>query len=291
LFDWKTFYSNKSHLKFPSILCFPEFYAHTVATLLNWGLYVKHNNNNNNNNNKNNEKSIKAICKLMFTFFDSLQTAINLIFSLEHSIQVKSPYEMQSMLNDYLDANNITDDSIFCLEPFLKDYNSVINYRNALLSTTLKYYRVDNIKDFIQYLYDGNCCYENTNCEDIREYPPDSKHYVRMNSNCTNLPPHIVGPNKWGPYYWNIFHSLSAKASQLPSLDDKVLYFLNAYVNILPFIIPCPNCRIHYQLKIKSSRIPFCKTIDEIIRVFDRIHKLVTFNVQAVENERFINYY
>ena len=86
LFNSQLFYSVKSHLKFPAKLVFPEFFAHVIATLLNWCFYIA-----NGDEKCETEKEQRAASrKLIICFFDGLQTTINLLYLMGKHVQIIS---------------------------------------------------------------------------------------------------------------------------------------------------------------------------------------------------------
>ena len=272
LFNAQQFYSVKSHLKFPAKLVFPEFFAHTIATLLNWCFYIKNANGDEN-------PQTAASRKLIICFLDCLQTTVNLLYGFDCKIYVKEPLAMQRLLMEYVNSNNdnTANNDVFRLEYFLADQRSAHNYRSQLLSKSLRLHRVKTLRELCHRLQLTGCC------EDGGELsmPPDSRHYLRIDSNCQPLPRDIVGPRKWGPFYWNVFHSLARNATKLKNLNRRVMHALNCYTCLLPFIVPCPACRTHFNLTVKASDIPRCETVDDIQRVYSRIHEIVTYNVHG----------
>ena len=275
LFNSQLFYSVKSHLKFPAKLVFPEFFAHVIATLLNWCFYIA-----NGDEKCETEKEQRAASrKLIICFFDGLQTTINLLYGFNCQIYTKEPFTMQWLLMEYINSNNTANNDIFRLEHYLADQRSIRNYRVKLLSKNLRFHRVKTLRELCQKLRVTGCCEEEKNHIDEMPMPPDSQHYLRIETNCQPLHESIIGPRRWGPLYWNVFHSLAANATKMRKCDGRVMHTLNCYVCLLPFIIPCPVCRFHYNLTVKSSHIPCCKTVHDIQRVYTRIHEIVSHNV------------
>lgn len=254
LFDWKTFYSVKSHKLFPGILCFPEFFAHVISTVLNKVSFT----------------SCPKEKFLLSSFYECLQTIIDLLFGSNCQISVLDPVDLKEKLLTFIKEKNPSIE-VLLLETYLKDKDSIMKYRNNLLDTSLKYYGMKTLKDFILYLKDKDCCEE---IADVSTPPPSSLQYIHLHeiNNCTNLPRFIVGPNKWGPIYWNIAHTLVENVID----DNEIIHQMNCFIHILPIILPCPSCSMNYYKHVIPSTIPACKNKDQLKKLFETIHDKVT---------------
>ena len=287
LFDWKTFYKKKCCSEFPPQLCYPEFYAIAMTAILNWYDFMI----TTTTTTTTNERFIDNVRSLCFEYFKSIQNMINLIFGLDSNIRVITPEQIHEIITNYVMDYNISDTSIFFLETILrKDDSSVTNYRTILMDTTLNYYGVDNLAMLTAHLKSKGVC---TDCDQkITELPPPSCHYLSYMSNTTPIP--IYGPKRWGPVYWIIFHALPQNLKKHTADNDKdnnnndnddhdqLKKMVNAYVAIIPFILPCSQCRNHYYQCIKPGELPDLTDIDSIILLYKRIHALVNYNIKRI---------
>ena len=276
LFDWITFYKNKCCSKFPPQLCYPEFYALAMTAILNWYEIIT------------TTPAIAVTTKcfvddirsLCFEYFKSIQSMIHLLFGMDSDIHVISPEEIHTIITNYVVELNVSDTSIFFLESILKDDGkSITNYRKLLMNTTLTYYDVDDLETFMENLKSQGVC---TDCDyniiKTTHLPPPSCHYVSYLSNSTSIP--IQGPSRWGPIYWIIFHALVENLKTNSDVHHchhpNLLNMVNAYVAILPFIVPCNQCREHYYQLIRPGEIPDLTDIDSLVHLYQRIHSLVS---------------
>lgn len=267
LFDWNTFYEKKCGSKFPPSLCYPEFYAIAMISILNNYETILLNNNNSPG------PFIDALESLCVEYFKSIQRTIDLIFGLR--ITVKSPEEIHEIVTNYVLERNLSDTSIFFLETILNDHDSVVNYRTTLLETSLRYYRMDSVSQFANHLKSKNAC---QSCEEIEETPPSSCHYVSYLSNATRIP--LIGPERWGPVYWIIFHAM---VENLPlNITPTYLRTINDFVAILPFIVPCGQCQHHYYQLVRPGEIPDYYDVKSLVLLYRKIHALVTRDIERI---------
>ena len=273
LFDCKKFYTLKSNKKFPSTLCFPEFYALTIAVILNWYSFMV----NNDGINEYYSGRVKNIHALILEFFDYLQDIINLIFGKQSKIFIIAPQEIHKIMTSY--SFEASDMSILYLEKILRDEESVFRYRKNLIDISLNFYNIDNLDQLINNLCENRVCISNIK-ESLIEIPPPSCHYVsfKCNINDANIP---WGPGRWGPMYWSVFHSLADNALNGNFTDARTINTLNNFIQYLPFILPCPACRHHYYRCITPSSIPELKDVAKLKQLFDKIHHLVTKNIHT----------
>ena len=282
LFDWKTFYDKDNRSQFPPQLCYPEFYAIAMTAILNWYDFMITTTSTTTNTTI--KRFIDDVRLLCFEYFNSIQDMINLIFGLDSNIRVVTPEKIHEIVTNYvMDYNvNVSDTSIFFLETILrKDGSSVTNYRTILMDTTLSYHNVDNLAMLTAKLKSEGVC---TDCaQEITELPPPSCHYFSYMSNTT--PIRIFGPPRWGPFYWIIFHALPQNLKKYTAdndYHDQLKKMVNAYVAIIPFILPCPQCRNHYYQVIKPGKLPDLSDIDSIILLYKTIHTLVNDNIKRI---------
>lgn len=80
---------------------------------------------------------------------------------------------------------------------------------------------------------------------------------------CENKLPDYPITDNWGPSLWIILHSLAERGGKViaPSFrDDEKRQWINI-IELLPKIIPCPNCREHAQDWINKHPITAIKEI------------------------------
>ena len=282
LFDWKTFYEKKCCSKFPPQLCYPEFYALAMTAILNWYEFII------TTTATTPKFFVDSISLLCLEYFKCIPNMIHLIFGPDSGICVLSVEEIHEIITNYVVELNVSDSSIFFLETILKDRSSVANYRTLLMNTTLEYYRVDTLTQLTANLKLKGVCMD---CDHkITDLPPPSCHYLSYLSNCTPIP--IRGPKRWGPMYWIIFHALAQNLKKRNTTttttadddDDDLVKTVNAYVAILPFIVPCNQCRNHYYQLVRPGEIPDLTDIDSLISLYQRIHALVSLDVRGGHN-------
>ena len=257
LFNWKKFYRLKSHEKFPAILCFPDFFANSIFAILRWYGY-----------NNDNDSLFCEIYKQIYRFFDILEMLVNLIF--DGDITVKPAEEIQNTLREIISKGTIGFEH-FCLEWYLKDERSQLNYQWILNETNMKFHGVENEQKLIERLFDEGNCHTR---ESVSIMPPHSVHYINQTkiSNCSELPIELRGPPSWGPIYWNIFHTLPQNASS----STLVLLLLHSVICVLPLIIPCQECSLHYLANVRPSSIEPVHTVGEYETVYNKIHDIIT---------------
>ena len=271
LFDCQKFYTLKSNQKFPSTLCFPEFYAFTIMVILNWYNFMI-------NNDGIYSDRVKNIHALILEFFDYLQDIIHLIFGKKSQIFIIDSHEIHKIMTSYLfEAETKSDMSILYLEKILRDDESIFRYRKNLLDISLNFYNIDNLEQLVDQLCDSRVCISNIKTSKI---PPPSYHYVsfKCNINIAKIP---GGPGRWGPIYWSVFHSLADNALRGNITDARTINTLNNFIQYLPFIVPCPACRHHYYQSITPSLIPELKDVAKLKQLYDKIHHFVTINIRA----------
>ena len=285
-FNWKQFYKLKSCEKFPAILCFPDFFANSVFAILNWySLYYQ-----------NEQKShfIRESFIQIYRFFSILESIINIIINNDQLyIKLKSADEIQEALSKIIrdnknSNNNKNNDNYehYFLEWYMENETSQLNYQKALIEANFAMNKVDNIDDLIKLLYDEGSCltrevFINNYFPNSRPNFPHSIHYVNQSktSNHSKLPVELRGPPSWGPMYWNIFHTLPKNASTITSMNHEVLLkILYAMIFILPLIVPCRICMIHYLQNVRPSKIEFTKSISEYENLYETIHNIVSLN-------------
>ena len=322
LVGWKSFYSDPSAEKYPSILCFPEFliyaihnakYAiikmenikHLRQRLLTKDIRVVE---------EEEEKEIKknsllqkyedavkfqtSITEQIKRFFYSLQIMIDLLF-LDDIIRVK-PFD--AIINEFISAvqheretGKALEVDFYFLEKYLIDEKDRLNYQNALLQTSLKFYNATNIEHLIEILYKEGSC-ENIDQTPIPRKPIPSIHYAHQIrfSNATPISNDRLGPRGWGPIYWNIFHALSQNAPKILGAnnnnnnnnngyykEDEISKFLYGYIQYLPQLIPCIICTVHFYETIHPGLIPYSDSVESYKNLYNKIHKLVTEKIET----------
>lgn len=256
LVNWRLFLKNKCK-DFPAQLCFPQFFYLCMVSISPYYWIPKE------------DVRREPFLNVVEQFYNDLQSIVNIIFTEE--IQLISAREMKEKIRD------VQTPEICYLETFIKDEAGRLNYQNALLSTSLKFYGMKNTTQLVSYLRANDCCTEE---EKELVHPPPSKHYVTLNTNCTlkRLFYHnTFGPEIWGPYYWAIFHALAEG-----NIHEKEIPVLNNYIHILPTIIPCEECRRNYYLHVKpNSQVKEITTKKEAIACYSNVHNAVTRHLRG----------
>lgn len=256
LVNWRLFLLEENERKyFPATLCFPQFFYMSIISIIHHYCIP------------NEDERRPLIHAIINQFYNDLESIVKIIFPGKETITLITPEEMNELLNEY-EKNT---PHIFYLEAFIKDDIGRLNYKNYLLSESLKFYNKRNLNDMISYLCDNNCCsYEEMEEENN---PPTSKHYVTLNTNCTIkqlFRNNTFGPNIWGPYYWAIFHALAE------GYNDEIVSVLDNYVRILPILIPCEYCRWNYYIYIGPSKLPKINNKNQAKQIFSDVHDKVT---------------
>ena len=80
---------------------------------------------------------------------------------------------------------------------------------------------------------------------------------------CQKQEPTYPVSDNWGPALWTILHALAERGGKVVSpgfRDDEKRQWINL-IQIMPKIIPCPNCREHAESWILSNPITAIKTV------------------------------
>lgn len=332
LVGWKSFYSDTSVEKYPSVLCFPQFFIyaihnakHAIMKMENI-IQLKRQLLLTNNDIKETEEIKKSsssssssilqkkyndavkfqfcIIEQIKRFFSSLQIMIDLLF-LDDIIRVK-PFdntiidELISAVREEMTTGKTMSEDFYFLEKYLVEEKDKLNYQNALLQTSLKYYNANSVERLIDILYKEGSC-ENIDQTPVPQIPIPSIHYAHQIrfSNATPVSNDRLGPRGWGPIFWNIFHALSQNAPKIllsssspssPSLDtahnryykeDEISTFLYGYIQYLPQLIPCIICSIHFYETIHPGSIPYSDSVDGYRNLYRKIHKRVTEKIET----------
>lgn len=87
-----------------------------------------------------------------------------------------------------------------------------------------------------------------------------------------------MDPKIWGPFLWYILHIMSFNYPVNPSYADKRIYH-DFYVN-LKELIPCANCRKHYQQHLHTNPItPALDTRADLVKWVIDLHNLVNISI------------
>jgi hypothetical protein len=87
-----------------------------------------------------------------------------------------------------------------------------------------------------------------------------------------------MDPKIWGPFLWYILHIFSFQYPINPSYADKRIYH-DFYVN-LKELIPCANCRKHYQQHLHTNPItPALDTRADLVKWVIQMHNLVNISL------------
>ena len=60
-------------------------------------------------------------------------------------------------------------------------------------------------------------------------------------------------PEIWGPGAWTFLHTITLNYPQNPSEDDKQNH--KDFFHNLKNVIPCPNCKEHYNINLQKYPI------------------------------------
>lgn len=96
-----------------------------------------------------------------------------------------------------------------------------------------------------------------------------------MSASMFKFPPIGMGPNVWGPIFWNTMHIASLGYSMNPTNEEKEA--ASAFFSSLQFMIPCPICKEHYSYFLKNMPVVTTDRDTLINWVFDLHNKV---NVQ-----------
>lgn len=83
---------------------------------------------------------------------------------------------------------------------------------------------------------------------------------------CKNVEPDYPITDKWGPVLWAVLHALANKSSKVSApmfRDDERRQWIQI-INLLPKIIPCPNCREHAEVWILLHPPAPIKTLSDV---------------------------
>jgi hypothetical protein len=87
-----------------------------------------------------------------------------------------------------------------------------------------------------------------------------------------------MDPKIWGPFLWYTLHIMSFNYPLQPSYADKRIYH-DFYVN-LKELIPCANCRKHYQQHLHTNPItPALDTRADLVKWVIQMHNLVNISL------------
>lgn len=268
LFDYKDFFKKKGHKYFPGLICFPQFFAISINTILS-NIII------------NNEKTNIDAKNLCYSYFDILPILINHLFS-NYKIEVDVNKLIQ--ISKIAQKNKKLDNDYILLEMYLKDDTSIQNYRKALLDSVLHYHKCETLDHLINHLHHRRCCSSKENIYD--SIPPSSEHYILLGTrnNNSNIISSIgyetlLSTYFWGPFYWNIFHSIAEKCNST-HFQKKLLDFLY----IIPYTLPCPVCRNNFILQTKyfETIIENYSTNNNIYikELYCQIHDEVNYKIQ-----------
>ena len=229
LFDFINFYAKKSHLLFPGTLAFPQFFAISIRSV---------------SYNFIESKDFEQLC---LSYCQILQTIVNRVYN-NKTKKYKIIIDCNKVKDAVVTRKNIDSDNFILLETYLKDNDSINNYRNALLNETLSYYNFENINEFISHLYRRKCCVSEEK-NPIEPLPPSSKHYLiyPIQSNSSFISQNMFYTDGWGPFYWNVFHSVGGEGGT-NERNNELLKF----IYVFSITVPCNQCRDNYINKIKT---------------------------------------
>lgn len=275
LFDFKSFFSEKSHLLFPGTLCFPEYFSFAItSTFINLSEAIK-----------NEDKDLQNLC---YGYLNYLPVIVKRLYQHRYEIEVSIDKLMKTSKEIMKENDEVVEYNL--LETYLKDEKSVKSYRKALLESALDHHNFDNKKQLVDHLCHWKCC--NAIKEEDEEdgggdgegdavYPSSDRYLLynanqRNNANLSHLK-HINGPKFWGPYYWNVFHSIVE--NECENNDEKKA--LVDFIFVVPVTLPCEACMLNYinhvptfQLYIEEYRMSESKCLKTL---YEKIHKKINY--------------
>ena len=83
-------------------------------------------------------------------------------------------------------------------------------------------------------------------------------------------------PSVWGPITWNLLHTIAEKI--YPDKFNQIKPDLPNIINYICSSIPCPVCRKHAAIYIKSNSIHSLQTRDELILYLFNFHNVANTN-------------
>ena len=89
------------------------------------------------------------------------------------------------------------------------------------------------------------------------------------------FPPIGMSPDVWGPIFWNAMHIATLGYDETPTEEEQ-----KAAANIfnsLKFMIPCPICRHHYSMILKTDPVePVVVSRTKLVQWAFQIHNRVS---------------
>lgn len=82
---------------------------------------------------------------------------------------------------------------------------------------------------------------------------------------CSKPEPDYPVVENWGPALWTILHALAERGGKVVAAsfrDDERRQWINL-IEIMPKMIPCPNCREHAEQWIRQHPITAIKTVGD----------------------------
>lgn len=270
LFNWKDFYTKKGHKYISARICFPQYFSLSIISVI-----------------RNNIPKHKLLIE---AYIQILPIIVAHIY--DDCIKINC-----QKLTDVINTKNFSHlnlDDILLLEYYLLDVESIEKYRKYLLEETLISNNKKTLEEYISYLKEINCV-TNTPTKSIDTiHSVPSHHYLiflntetNHKNNCISFTKHI-NPIYWGPFYWNVFHTLAKESKMRESWkNDKIEEYLLMFVWVLPFIIPCFACTINY-LKDRSQIQEYINDYikhKDIELLYHNIHQMVMFKLNFISQE------
>jgi FAD-linked sulfhydryl oxidase len=85
-------------------------------------------------------------------------------------------------------------------------------------------------------------------------------------------------PKSWGNGAWIFLHCISYTYPEIPSKKEEKYYC--SFFNNLGYVIPCPNCRKHYQEYLKQFPCSkFLKNKSSLSKWLFELHNYVNFKL------------
>ena len=71
----------------------------------------------------------------------------------------------------------------------------------------------------------------------------------------------LLPPSEWGPILWKYMHCLGEHIgfSGNKIVDTDQANYMETFINLLPFILPCTECQEHSSVYLKNNPLPVLK--------------------------------
>jgi hypothetical protein len=87
-----------------------------------------------------------------------------------------------------------------------------------------------------------------------------------------------MSTNYWGPLCWRMLHTISYSSSRIINKESQNDYY-KFFVTVLPEIIPCEKCRIHWKENISNPKyLPRVQNRNSMINWLINVHNFINTN-------------